>query len=179
MSAPIKWLLFGTILIVAVITVVLWMRARTRPGTAGTLTGTVPADQSFPYSADEFLPSRIHRVRIRGEQRRQSAGGPDIVHAHVCRGAERPGGRLHPSENRSGLHDAHLHEHVAVRHDRLHETPRGQADSEKGQSGDLRCLGPSPRIQRAFCHLHGNSHRDENIETELQRRRTARVQGAY
>lgn len=60
MSAPIKWLLFGTILIVAVITVVLSMRTRTRPGTAGTLTGMVPADQSFPYSADEFLARAGH-----------------------------------------------------------------------------------------------------------------------
>lgn len=58
MSAPIKWLLFGTILIVAVITVVLWMRTRTRPGTAGTLTGTVPADQSLPFSAETVLAGK-------------------------------------------------------------------------------------------------------------------------
>ena len=58
MSAPIKWLLFGTILIVAVITVVLWVRTRTRPDTVGTLTGTVPADQSLPFSAETVLAGK-------------------------------------------------------------------------------------------------------------------------
>ena len=58
MSAPIKWLLFGTILIVAVITVVLWMRTRTRPDTVGMLTGTVPADQSLPFSAETVLAGK-------------------------------------------------------------------------------------------------------------------------
>ena len=60
MTAPIKWLLFGIVLTVTVVTIVLWMRKGTRPGTARTLTGMVPADQSFPYSADEFLARAGH-----------------------------------------------------------------------------------------------------------------------
>lgn len=60
MSAQIKWLLFDFVLIVTVVTIVLRVRTRTRPDTAAMLTGTVPADQSFPYSADEFLARAGH-----------------------------------------------------------------------------------------------------------------------
>lgn len=58
MSTPIKWLLFDILLIAVVVTIVLWMRKEPHPGFIATMAGTVPADQSLPFSAETFLAGK-------------------------------------------------------------------------------------------------------------------------
>ena len=55
MSKQFLWLLVAIVLIVAFFAYLLGPWKRTRPGKGVMRTGSVPADQSFPFNADEFL----------------------------------------------------------------------------------------------------------------------------
>lgn len=55
MSEDIKWLLIDVAMITAFLLFVLLPRRKKRLKRVPALTGTVPADQSFPFNAEEFL----------------------------------------------------------------------------------------------------------------------------